>query len=369
MNSERRKKICLNVIRLLLFLIGLEVILRYTDLNLGLLQQSLYLSPYDYRNYEVSQNGKLLYSPKPGSVAEYDYGLHELETKYKVRNVTINQLGFRSPEWKAKKDAGVFRIFILGGSNTYGASVSNEDTYPQKLNDLLNKEKPGKFQVWNGGITAAVLSQSVEYARYAMKNFEPDLIIIQDFGNFGRRPFLNHGKTNEPLSPERKKLFEDNPELYLENIPLLFIDNETVTQWHYWLLLNVQVYRFAAILFNNLFVRLDFPHNLTRSCHQGEVMCELILRKYSAYADAVSLRELKSFVADYPGAEVLLFDPFHNMFCNGKGQFQGLPAFSLCASKNLSSEYRVDHPPAYVYDLYATEIKNFLEANSYIPKN
>ncbi len=347
------------VVGILAALFALEAALRLTHLELRYLAYTLYYSNYDAPAYRHSESAELIFSPRPGSFGPFAFSLrHARETDKKAHVVTNNSLGFRSPEWSQKKPSGVFRIFVFGGSNAYGASVSDEQTFPARLQRLLDREAPGKFQVWNGGITAAVLSQAVTYARYAAESLSPDLVLIQDFYNAGRRPFL-HGQGEPPL----ELFFTGNPELYAENIPLLISVPGFVRAVHEALVMRVAVYRFLLVLLNNRVVSLDFPHQVSegRSCQGSPELCGRIERAYSEYGQRVSDRELGRFRKDYPSLPVLLFDPVKGNFCGpGPHSSRGVPAFSLCPA-GKPDEYRAIHPPSYVYEFYAEEILRHLK--------
>ena len=53
-------------------------------------------------------------------------------------DILINDLGFRGPFFKKKRDPHTFRIVALGGSTTAGM-YENELTYPRILERMLNK--------------------------------------------------------------------------------------------------------------------------------------------------------------------------------------------------------------------------------------
>ena len=63
--------------------------------------------------------------------------------KYSLEHsiVSINTEGFRSPEFSKEKPENTYRIFVLGGSTTFGVGVLDNQTYPfflQKLYDETN---------------------------------------------------------------------------------------------------------------------------------------------------------------------------------------------------------------------------------------
>lgn len=359
--------ILLFLFSIFLSLITAEIILRYSNLEFDYLKYNLFYSSADANYYQVSSNARLLYSLKPGASGTSYIELHPLEKKYKKREIFINKFGFRSPEWSAEKPPGVFRIFVFGNSNTYGITVSNQDTYPQQLNGLLQSLAPGKFEVWNGGITASVLSQVVEYARYAAENFSPDLIIIQDFVNFGRRPFLNNSiRTPDLKNSAIPNFFHSNKELYAENIPNLLVENDKLKSFHFYLVQHLAIYRFIHILINNYYVKLNYPHHSHWDCRNDPSYCNWISNKYSFYGDMVNVRELKKFHKDYPMLPIILLDPVSCKFCHsGKHYFWDLPVLSI-NPVGLGGEYREVHPPSYVYTLYAKQILKYLIDHSYL---
>jgi lysophospholipase L1-like esterase len=61
-----------------------------------------------------------------------------------------NALGFRDREWGEKRP-GVRRVIVLGDSFTEGWGVREGDTYPRRLERLLEAAEPGRWEVRNAG--------------------------------------------------------------------------------------------------------------------------------------------------------------------------------------------------------------------------
>jgi len=105
-------------------------------------------------------------------------------TRMRVGNATIdvNSLGFRGPEFAARKPDHVFRIFVLGGSTTFGYPASiprTEDTYPFKLQEALRQRLGTKdVEVINAGVTGYTLRTSVVNYATRLTWYEPDMIVI-----------------------------------------------------------------------------------------------------------------------------------------------------------------------------------------------
>jgi len=125
---------------------------------------------------------------------------------------TTNTLGLRGPERGPTKPAGVVRVACLGGSNTFGAAVRDDQTYPALLEKTLNARFRGHFEVWNAGLCASVLGQNVAQAEELLARHDPDVLIFQRL-NTGRRAFLP-GQDYRPA-------FRKDPDLWLENIRFL----------------------------------------------------------------------------------------------------------------------------------------------------
>ena len=99
--------------------------------------------------------------------------------------ININSFGFRGAEISKEKQDNVFRIFVIGGSTTYGyGATSDETTIPGFLQQKFNSEKLDlKIEVINAGNPASDSLDEVFYAKKIIQEFEPDLFIIYDGWN------------------------------------------------------------------------------------------------------------------------------------------------------------------------------------------
>jgi len=96
--------------------------------------------------------------------------------------VSTNSNGLRSPE--ASRDGGRYRILVLGDSCTFGLGVGNDETYPARLERLLNDRVPGerRFEVFNAGVPGYAAWQGARYLAARGMKLEPNLVIAC-FGN------------------------------------------------------------------------------------------------------------------------------------------------------------------------------------------
>ena len=314
-----------------------ELAVRITKLDYLLMQPLLYYQDSDLSVQEVSPNPERLYQLKPGATTS---------TMQYSHSASINGLGFRGTEHAATKPPGVTRIICFGGSTTYGAFVDDNGTFPYYLEKILNRHYRGKFEVWNAGICAYVLSAEVAYARETLQKFEPDILIFQH-ANQGRRAFH--------LGAPYAHFFRANPQLYRENLRFMpFPKSEPA----FWLLRHSAAYRASVVLANCfLFVRQNNPQ------YNGDDYNHAAFASfYTEYAGRVPIFILPlKMIQDYPSPQ------FSEMV-----KKTGVPLLELFDQNSLppnaGSEYYMVHPPAHVYEWYGRAIAGKLETRGLVKR-
>ena len=109
----------------------------------------------------------LLWSLRPG-----------IDTYFGSMHLTVNRLGLRGSE-VLEKGADEFRILSLGESSTFGATVSDEETYSARLQEYLNAALPSRhFTVINAGVSAYSSVQSLKYLELRGGKLKPDLVLF-----------------------------------------------------------------------------------------------------------------------------------------------------------------------------------------------
>jgi lysophospholipase L1-like esterase len=96
-----------------------------------------------------------------------------------------NTHGLRDSEFPLEPSEHESRILVLGDSFTYGQGVTLEETFPQRIEALLNRggTEDRVFQVINGGKAGANTRWEVEFLKNKGWAFEPDLVVLQFFAN------------------------------------------------------------------------------------------------------------------------------------------------------------------------------------------
>lgn len=98
------------------------------------------------------------------------------------QNVNINSIGLRNDELREKPHE-LYRIFVVGGSTTFGWHVKDSDAMPQQLQKLLDKQFPEKIQVINAGNPGVTSFEELYLIKNKLIQLQPDMIIIYDGWN------------------------------------------------------------------------------------------------------------------------------------------------------------------------------------------
>lgn len=99
-----------------------------------------------------------------------------------LSRIDINSLGFRNEEFAPQKPLGYYRIFVLGGSTTFGypgSIPSNQETFPYKLQqELRGRLKTEHIEVINAGVIGYTLRTSLVNYVTRLTWYDPDMLIV-----------------------------------------------------------------------------------------------------------------------------------------------------------------------------------------------
>ena len=105
-----------------------------------------------------------------------------LELSPYVNELRFNSLGLRGGEISEVKNSETYRIFVVGGSTTVSAEVSEEETIPGLMQKMFDEE--GKnVEVINAGISGGTNISEGKLIEERIVNYDPDLVIMYDGWN------------------------------------------------------------------------------------------------------------------------------------------------------------------------------------------
>jgi D-alanyl-lipoteichoic acid acyltransferase DltB (MBOAT superfamily) len=91
---------------------------------------------------------------------------------------SINGLGLRDAETTLAKPAGTTRIAMLGSSHVEGEGVGDGETIDGRLEELLDADAAGDFEVLNFGVSAYTPLEILYQLDQRVFDFEPDAIFF-----------------------------------------------------------------------------------------------------------------------------------------------------------------------------------------------
>jgi lysophospholipase L1-like esterase len=124
-------------------------------------------------------DNEVLYRTTPARLYELRPGVDEVVGRQRV-HIRINAAGFRDDRnWTVPKPEGVRRVLVIGDSYTFAGKVPLEQTYPQRLESLLNARTASpRHEVLNLAVPGYNARQQRLNLEERGLGFEPDLVIV-----------------------------------------------------------------------------------------------------------------------------------------------------------------------------------------------
>jgi lysophospholipase L1-like esterase len=93
--------------------------------------------------------------------------------------IPANAKSLRAGDFNKKKEAGTFRVAVLGDSFSFSPFMQFDDAFPKKLERMLNLEGVRKVEVINFGVPGYSTSHEVIQAKRFLIDAEFDLVLLQ----------------------------------------------------------------------------------------------------------------------------------------------------------------------------------------------
>jgi len=180
----------------------------------------------------------------PETLAHYEsIGMRNLDKALPSRHFAIeqpfNSQVYMGPEFPAKRE-GVTRVVIMGDSFNMGWGLRLEDRASDRLQVLLERRAPGRFEVLNAGIPSADFP-ALYYKFREVLTLKPDILILgMTLNDTMRKPELAQPPLeSSPLVMVRR--VEDSPGLGFFDLRLFALleksrqerrDSEIMIRWY-----------------------------------------------------------------------------------------------------------------------------------------
>jgi lysophospholipase L1-like esterase len=179
-------------------------------------------SPVVANALRLSDNPRLVYELVPGAKAETQW------------NAVINRYGMRDREYSLQKPEGTLRICCIGDSISLGWGVSQEDGFPEVMEELLDQPGQKPVEVLNFGVVGYNIEQIVESLRSKALRFDPDVVVYAFCLNDPLDYSFMETKLRSKLDPVQNKLWDaltDTTRHGLAKSHLLMLTRYVVRSW------------------------------------------------------------------------------------------------------------------------------------------
>lgn len=108
--------------------------------------------------------------------------VREKTVEWDIR-IRINSQGLRDREIPLEKAPGVYRILVLGDSQTFGQGVQAEETYAKVLERALPEVDGRKVEVVNTGVPGTGTAHQLWYLEQKGWRYQPDAVVVGFYFN------------------------------------------------------------------------------------------------------------------------------------------------------------------------------------------
>ena len=347
-------------------IIVLDISISYTNIDVTNYRSHFYYIEEGY-NYEegrelfrASKDTEVLYELIPNASVICTNCTHPKEKETNKIKISVNPRGNRTTLYQPNKFQK--KILFVGGSNTYGASVSDEYTIASLMQKSLNEYRENYYRVENLGMNALVMSQKISILeQYITKKGLPDIIFLQH-SNKSRRAFFYKDE-------QKKEKMNINRELYLENYAAPDVGSLIEVFFgffaSYSALYRIAYSELVQFIMRNFSAEDCNINNFWKN--KNNCTIKKLMWVINGYGIRLSEKKLGQFLQKYgEKTKIIIINPtYQPNFCvNQPGytvsNYESIPGVEMVLHCNprVGSEYQHIHPPVHVYKWY---LKNYLK--------
>ena len=195
-----------------------------------------------------------------------EYPVFQYIPNQNLDTININSYGFRGEDFALEKNPEKYRIFMVGGSTTFGSgSTSDKNTIPYLLEKIFI-ENDYNVEVINAGVGAADSREEAYKIRNMYKIYQPDLFLIYDGWNDSFKK-LNPSEINPNVGrSEEINLMKSPLQLWIsDNLSFyrtLYVIYPYINHFLISLSLNEKVFESNAEIWSQRWSDLCFENNL-----------------------------------------------------------------------------------------------------------
>jgi hypothetical protein len=205
------KQFLLGIIFILLIVFSLEGIARVYDIWSP--SGCILVKSDIYKNLELENKRDVCDDFRQLEFGSWPF--YQMLPNQHFETININSHGFRGPDFSSMKPDNTYRIFVIGGSTTFGTgTTSDTTTIPGFLQEKFDNDQfSKKIEVINAGISGLFSGTEVGLIKEQILDYDPDLLIIYDGWNDIAKKYENYNdglknSQNQSTSKERDTFYE-----------------------------------------------------------------------------------------------------------------------------------------------------------------
>ncbi len=136
---------------------------------------------YSFHIKKAGEQNFFYWTLMPDIEIHYTYPYHSyfFKTNYETKKIKINNLGFRKKNFVEETSKNIKKIAFIGDSFTFGWGLNEEETYPFKICEELNRLITGSnFECLNFGIPASNIYNTYHiFKNYVLKE-NPMVVLL-----------------------------------------------------------------------------------------------------------------------------------------------------------------------------------------------
>ena len=102
----------------------------------------------------------------------------DYETVARGMEMRTNHYGMRGPDVPLRPAPGVRRILALGGSTTFGEAVAEEESWPARLEEILEERTGQPHEVLNAGVEGYNTRAELAFLQQRGLPLSPDVVVV-----------------------------------------------------------------------------------------------------------------------------------------------------------------------------------------------
>lgn len=166
---------------------GISRIYNYYEPNCTFMKSDLYKNmDFSIKRSICVDNENLKYTEDP---------YFHLSPNQHLATINVDSDGFRGPELNKDNSRNVYKIFVVGGSTTFGVGTASDNTtFPGYLQSLFDSLGNKNIEVINAGIDDGYSYTETSLIKNKIIQDNPNLIIIYDGWNDLKRPLYGYSE-------------------------------------------------------------------------------------------------------------------------------------------------------------------------------